>query len=208
MPFSPEQFFNVFLKYNSFVFPVQILFFLAGIYCISLILLKSKSAAKINSYFLVLLWLWTGIVYHIYFFSEINKTAVAFGVLFILQAVFFLIEFVFKKQLVFSYENRFDVIAGYFLVLFGLVVYPAIGLLSGNDLRHAISLGLPCPSVIYTFGIIILSRKNYTLYKLIIPVIWAFIGFFAAIRFGVYQDVMLPVSAVITLVLFYREKIY
>ncbi|MBI5402714.1 MAG: hypothetical protein HY959_04900 [Ignavibacteriae bacterium] len=207
MPFSQEQFFEVFVKYNSFVFPFQILLFIAGSFCLSLILLKSKSAAKTVSYFLVLLWLWNGIVYHLYFFSEINKAAIAFGVLFILQAAFFLIEFVVKKQLFFSYENKFDMITGYFLVIFGLVIYPAIGLLLGNDINRTILLGLPCPTVIYTFGIIVLSRKNYTLYKLIIPVIWAFIGFSAAIKFGVYQDVMLPVSAVISLVLFYRERI-
>jgi len=206
MPFSQEQFFNVFLRYNTSIFPFQIIIFIAGIFCLLLILLKSRYAEKITSYVLVILWLWTGIVYQIIFFSKINKAAIAFGTLFILQSLFFLIEFVFKKKLEFNYENKFNIFAGYFLILFGLIFYPLIGLYSGKEIGYIISFGLPCPSVIFTFGIIILSRKNYTLYKLIIPVIWAFIGFFATFKFGVYQDIMLPVSAVMAIVIFFRER--
>jgi hypothetical protein len=206
MPFTVEQFFNIFLGYNTSVFPFQIILFLAGIFSLSLIIFKSKYAGKFTSYLLVILWLWNGIVYHIYFFSKINKAAIAFGTLFILQAVFFLIEFVIKKKLDFTYDRKFDMLTGYFLILFGLIIYPVIGLIPGKEIGYIISFGLPCPSVIFTFGIIIASRKNYTLYKLIIPVIWAFIGFFAALKFGVYQDVALPVSAVIAIILFFKER--
>jgi len=208
MPFTQEQFFEVFQKYNTTVFPVQIIFFIAGLLSISLILTKSRIAGKVNSYFLVFMWLWTGIVYHIIFFSVINKAAIAFGALFILQSFFFLIEFVLKENLEFTYDNKLDMALGYILILTGLAAYPLIGVLLKNNYTHLISLGLPCPSVIYTFGVLVLSRKNYTLYKLIVPVTWSVIGFFAALRFGVYQDILLPVAAVITLILFFRERMF
>jgi len=206
MPFTPEQFFNVFLKYNSYVFPLQILISLVGIFILSLIITKSKLAEKLTSYFLVVLWLWNGIVYHILFFSKINTAAFAFGTLFIIQALFFLSEFAVKKKLRFDYGNKIDLATGYFLVMFGLIIYPAIGLLLEGRPEHIISLGLPCPSVIFTFGIILISIKEYSFYRIIIPVIWAFIGFFAALKFGVYQDVMLPVSAITAIVFFFRER--
>lgn len=206
MPFSQEQFFNVFLRYNITVFPFQVILFAAGIFCLILIILKSRYAEKVTSYLLVILWLWTAVAYHIIFFSKINKAAIAFGALFIIQSLFFLLEFVVKKKLEFNYENKFNLFTGYFLILFGLVFYPLIGLYSGKEIGYIISLGLPCPSVIFTFGVIIISNKNYTLYKLIIPVIWAFIGFFATFKFGIYQDIMLPVSAVLTIVIFFRER--
>lgn len=207
MPFTPEQFFNIFLKYNSAIFPFQIFLFIGGIFTLSLIILKSGLAGRVTLYYLVLLWLWSGIVYHLYFFTEINSAAFAFGTLFIIQALFFLSEFGIKSKLRFDYSNKLNLISGYFLILFGLIIYPAIGLLAGNDMVHIISIGLPCPMVIFTFGIIIIAEKEYSFYKILIPVIWAFTGFFAALKFGVYEDVMLPISAVIAVVIFLRERI-
>jgi hypothetical protein len=195
MPFTTEQFINVFREYNLFAYPLQIILLIFGTACTFFIHLKKQNTFRIISIFIVFLWLWTGYIYFIKFFSVINNAAIAFGVLFIIQGILFFIGLTINNKSDFKFENKLQIYSGYFFVIFGLIIYPLIGLLSGKSLYATISLGLPCPTLIYTFGILILAGKNLPKYLLIIPVLWAFIGFFAAIKFGVYQDVALPVSA-------------
>jgi hypothetical protein len=137
----------------------------------------------------------------------INKAAFIFGLIFIVQSILFLYEFILRNKIEFNFINRFQAISGYFLIIFGAIIYPATGLIAGKDFDTTISLGLPCPTVIYTFGILILAGKSLPKYLLIIPAIWSLIGFFAAINFGIYQDVVLPLSAFTAIyILYYHIK--
>ena len=63
--------------------------------------------------------------------------------------------------------------------------------------ENTIALGLPCPSAILTFGFLMLVSNKFPKYLLIIPTLWAVIGLSAAINFGVYQDFMLIVAAIV-----------
>ncbi|MFD1096258.1 DUF6064 family protein [Salegentibacter chungangensis] len=194
-PFTIDDFFKVFGDYNSSVFPVQFTFILFGI--IAVILLHKKK--QISSYFITgllgALWLWMGIVYHIYFFSSINKAAYAFGGLFIIQGLLFII-YAFQKKLNFSIENTSSGIIGYIFILFGLIIYPLIGYSLGGSIEKTISLGLPCPTTIFTFGLFMLTTNKFPKHLLIIPTIWAIIGTSAAINFEVYQDYFMLIAAV------------
>lgn len=64
MPFTPEQFFQVFEKYNQAIFPMQIFLILAAITA-SLPANEPKDFSdEIISVLLVTIWLWTGCIYH------------------------------------------------------------------------------------------------------------------------------------------------
>lgn len=205
MPFTTEQFFNVFRLYNISIYPSQLIILIIGIYSVIILLLKKNNTVIVNGALLIILWLWTGIIYHILYFSKINKAAYIFGAIFIIQAILFFVEFKIKKRILFNSSNLLKLIFGYFFILFGLIIYPSIGLISGKNIEFTISFGLPCPSVIFTFGILMLAGKSLPKYLLFIPTIWTFIGFFAALNFGVYQDIFLPVSAVSGIVLSYTK---
>jgi len=89
MPFTINEFFNVFEKYNLSVWPIQlILNLLAIVACWFLLFGRRNKYCLINSV-LVFLWLWMGLVYHLLFFSAINKAAYIFGTLFIVQSFLF-----------------------------------------------------------------------------------------------------------------------
>lgn len=198
-PFSIEQFFYVFEQYNLEIFPGQIVIAMLGL--LGLFLLHSKTSIK-DSYicvFLGALWIWTGLIYHIAFFSIINEAAYFFGDLFILQGLLILYNS-FKGRLHFSIEADIKDFTGYFFILFGLIIYPLIGLILQGTFAKIISLGLPCPSVIFTFGFLILTKDHLPKYLLIIPSLWALIGISAAVNFGVYQDFMILISAICTIV--------
>lgn len=195
MPFTTEQFLNAFEQYNRAVFPGQIIVLIIGFG--ALIFLHSEMAdrSKLIGGFLGGLWIWTGLIYHIIFFSEINKGAFAFGCFFALEGIFLLLS-TFRNKLVFSFKSGWKDTIGYFFILFGLVIYPILSFFMQGSFITTISLGLPCPSTIFTFGFFILAGKKFPKYLLIIPSVWAIIGLSAAINFGVYPDFMILISAI------------
>jgi len=195
-PFSPEEFFSVFGKYNTSLFPSQILIFILAAVLLVLLHNRSKSRHLYTGIFLGALWIWTGAAYHIALFSEINSVAKVFGALFILQGALIILNSFGKREIRFDLTKGIRGFTAYFLAIFGLIIYPAIGYITGNELIHTISLGLPCPSTIFTFGIFMFASNRLPRYLLIIPSLWAVIGLSAAINFGVVQDFMLIIAAV------------
>ena len=204
-PFTSEQFFEVFEKYNSAVFPFQILLIALGIISIFLIHSKKVIKNKLIAGLLGLFWLWIGIVYHISFFASINKAAYVFGGLFVLQGIFFYIE-LFRNKLKFTFHKTSRGYIGYCFILFGLLIYPIISYLLEASFAKTIALGLPCPTTIFTFGFLMLSSNKLSKYLLIIPTLWAIIGTGAAINFGVYQDYVMILAAIIANIYLLRKR--
>ncbi len=79
MPFSIEQFFEVFARYNLAVWPLQIVAFLAGIVVVLLLWSNSRGGAAMIAVTLSAMWLVNGIGYHWLYFSTINPAARLFA---------------------------------------------------------------------------------------------------------------------------------
>lgn len=206
IPFTTEQFFSVFEKYNLMVFPFQWILILLGMFALFLIHSKYSSKNKLIGSFLGLLWLWTGIVYHIIFFTEINKLAFVFGGFFILQGVLILINTFLEDKLIFSFSSQAKNYFGYCFILFGLLIYPIISYFVQGTFSKTIVLGLPCPSTIFTFGFFMMAGNKFPKYLLIIPSLWAIVGVGAAIQFGVYQDFVMPIAAIIAGIMIFKTN--
>ncbi|HJY64869.1 MAG TPA: DUF6064 family protein [Ignavibacteria bacterium] len=205
-PFGKEQFLDVFKIYNNSVFPAQIIFYLIAILVIFLTIKKNKYTDTVITIIFAFFWLWMGVVYHILFFSVINKAAYFFGIIFIIQSLLFIYFGLYKKSLSFRYRHSLLGYAGIILILYALVIYPAIGYLAGHVYPANPTFSLPCPTTIFTFGILLWTDKQFPLTLIIIPVIWSIIGFFAAVNLGVYEDIGLLAAGVIFVVLFFAEK--
>ena len=196
-PFTTEQFFSVFENYNTTVFPAQIILLLLG--CIGALMLHSgiRHKDRIISGILGILWLWIGLVYHISFFSEINKVAIGFGVIFLIQGLYFLWLGFSGERIAFEPGGSGWSFMGYFFILYGLILYPTANYFIELHVARTISLGLPCPTNIMTLGFLMLAGPKQARYLLIIPSIWAVIGISTAFNLGVYQDLVMPVAAII-----------
>lgn len=206
-PFSKEQFFSVFEAYNTEVFPMQIVIIALGIFALLILNHKHRLKDKLIGTFLGFIWLWAGIVYQIIFFSHINQAAFVFGLLFILQGLLLLLDTYVSKRLTFNFKLDIKGGIGAFLIIFGLFIYPFIGWLLERSVPHIISAGLPCPTVIITFGFFALAAVKVKWYLLIIPFIWSIISLGAITNFGIYQDYMLILSAIVlALLLFFNNK--
>ncbi len=205
-PITTEQFFSVFEKYNHAIFPVQIILFLLCILAFIAIGTKIRHKDTFVTVILGVLWLWMGIGYHFAFLSGISNVAYGFGLLFILQGLFLLWEGALLYNLKFELKNSIQSYFGYFFILYGLIIYPVAGYLTEPDLSRTLSIGLPGPTLILTFGFLLLCDKKFSKYLLIIPSLWAAIGFIAAIKLGIYQDSVMLIAAIIADVMILRSK--
>jgi hypothetical protein len=195
-PFTSAQFFGVFSHYNLAVWPVQVLFYLAALATTIILLANRPFAGKVIYGTLAFLWLWMGLVYHLLFFSAINPAAFVFGALFILQSLLFLVAGFRQARVSAPYARDIYSATGILFILYGLVIYPVIGTLAGHSYPGAPTFGLPCPTTIFTFGILLLMNAVTRWWLLVIPVLWSLIGFFAALNFRVFEDTGLLVAGI------------
>jgi len=196
LPFSLADFLNVFKNYNQSIFPLQIVFNLVAFLCIYLLFTRNKSATRLISITLAFLWLWMGIVYHIIFFSEINTAAYIFGGLFILQGIMFTGCGLIRKKLSFKYTKSIYNYVGLIFLLYALIIYPVLGTFLGHAYPYSPTFGLPCPTTIFTFGILLFTNKKMPWHLLIIPLLWSIVGFTAALNLTIYEDTGLLVAGV------------
>jgi hypothetical protein len=196
LPFSLADFLNVFKNYNQSIFPLQIVFYLVAFLCIYLLFTRNKSATRLISITLAFLWLWMGIVYHIIFFSEINTAAYIFGGLFILQGIMFTGCGLIRKKLSFEYTKSIYNYVGLIFLLYALIIYPVLGTFLGHAYPYSPTFGLPCPTTIFTFGILLFTNKKMPWHLLIIPLLWSIVGFTAALKLTIYEDSGLIIAGV------------
>ncbi|MCF8242790.1 MAG: DUF6064 family protein [Melioribacteraceae bacterium] len=207
MPFTTNQFLEVLKLYNEAVFPLQIIFNLMAIAAIYLIFKRIRLSGKIISSILAFFWLWIGIAYHLVFFTEINKAAYGFGVLNIMQGGIFIYFGLLKNELTFEFKKDGFSYTGIIFFLYALIIYPVLGYLFGHEYPYSPTFGLPCPTTIFTFGMLLFIDKKIKSGVYLIPLIWSLIGAFAAFNMGIYEDYGLLAAGIIgTILLAFKNK--
>jgi hypothetical protein len=195
LPFTVEQFFDVFRQYNEALWPTQWALLALGVIAVALALRPGSATSRGVNAALALLWLWSGSVYHLTFFSEINPAAAAFGMLFIAQGVLFFWLGVWKRRLTIGESSKVRWVLGGVIIAYALVAYPVLGYLLGHRFPAAPTFGVPCPTTILTLGFLVWMAPVPRL-ALFVPVIWAAIGTSAALQLGMLEDLGLPLAAV------------
>lgn len=205
LPFTTEDFLNVFKEYNTDFWPARFIFYALAAMALFYTSKKYTDSANVITGILTFLWIWMGIVYHFIYFSVINKAAFIFGSLFILQGLLFAYYGFIKKRLSFSIRKNRHSIAGAGTILFALFIYPLAGYWSGHQYPAAPTFGLPCPTTIFTFGLLLCTDKKLPVAVYIIPVIWAVIGVTAVFALGIKEDISLLLAALLFILINFRR---
>jgi hypothetical protein len=199
LSFTIKQFLEVFKKYNTAVFPTQLLLVLLAACAIYFVAQAKRHPGKPITFILAGLWLWMDAVYHIGFFSVINKAAYGFGALFILEGILlFIYAFIAPP---FSFQKNIASIVSAVLLVYALIIYPLLGYIAGHGYPYSPTFGLPCPTTIFTLAVFLLADNRLPFYLIVIPLLWVVIGFSAAFTLGIYEDAMLIVSGLALVVL-------
>lgn len=205
LPFTPDQFLDVFKSYNLTVWPAQILLVFLALLMIFVLFKKNFYSDRLISIGLAVLWLWMGIVYHIIFFTRINPAAYLFGTLYVIQAGLFVYYGIITKELIYTYSNNTVGIISILFFLYALIFYPLLSYQFGHLYPSTPTFGLPCPTTIFTFGMIMLMEDRKKII-FIIPIVWSLVGFIAALKLGIYQDVGLLIAGVISAIILFIKK--
>jgi len=206
LPFTQEQFLEVFKFYNLTIWPFQIFLVVLALIAIFLAVYRTKHSGVIISSILLFYWLWMGFVYHFAFFSNINPLAYVFAGLFVFQGFLFFFFGVAREGLHFKFVNNVKGVIAIILFIYALIFYPLFGYSLGHYYPSTPTFGVPCPTTIFTFGILVLLEGKVNKILFIIPLLWSLIGFTAVFNFSILQDIGLLVSAILTIVFLIKDK--
>lgn len=196
-PFTVEQFFDVFARYNQAMWPAQWVLYALALVMIGLALRGSGRASRWVSGLLALCWTWSGLVYHLGFFSAVNAAAAFFGAAFVLEAAALFYFGTLAGDLSFRADASARSALGTLFIVYALVFYPLLGASAGHVYPETPMFGLPCPTTIFTFGLLLWTDARMPLGIVVIPAVWSLIGGSAAVSLGVPQDYGLIAAGVL-----------
>lgn len=206
LPFSVGQFYEVFRSYNDAVWPVQVVLLALALVAIALVLRPRTWSGRIISAILACLWAWLGLAYHLAFFAPINPAAYGFAAVSVAGALVFLWQGVVHPRLQFRWLGGVRAAAGSALAVYALGVYPLWSWVAGHQYPAMPTFGLPCPTTLFTIGLLAFAVPAYPRAVFVVPLLWCAVGAQAAFLLGVPQDLGLVVAGVVGLVLLVRSR--
>ena len=196
LPFSREQFFAVIESYNHAVWPLQLVLTLLALACVAAVYAQ-RGWERAVGWVLVGLWSWMAIAYQLAFFTRINPAAWLFGGAF-LAAAGLLARHTRARTLSFEAPRGGAQLLPLVLVTYALVGYPFIASSSGQEYPRLPTFGLPCPTTVFTLGILLFARRPIPTSLFVVPIGWSVVGTSAAVQLGVPEDFGLPAAAAIS----------
>lgn len=200
-PFAREQFLGVFMAYNTAIWPLQIVTFALGLIVVVALWRMWPIVGRLVPAILAVLWAVNGVGYHALFFATINPFALLFAMFFIAQAILFALSALPPKGLRFEIGREWRTAWGAVFVIYALAIYPLIGIWAGHGLMKGPIFGVaPCPTTIFTLGLLFMARGSWVAWLAIIPFLWSLIGLAAAWQLGIPEDIALPVAGIVLLI--------
>ena len=203
VPFTREQLLETFVQYNRAIWPAQLVLFAIGAACI-LMVLEGRGSSRAIGFALGLVWAWMALAYHVAFFVRVTPGAWVFAGAFMVAASAFA-----KRAgdggLVFERPSGLQGVVGVLFALYGVIGYPAVAALSGLADPSIPTLGLPCPTTIFTLGMLLLARRPYPTGAVIVTFVWCVVGTSAALSLGVLPDLALPIAGIVAAALMIRR---
>ena len=124
------------------------------------------------------------------------RPAYLFGGLFVVQAGILLAE-IFRPRVSFGLGRGWSPVIGLLFISFSVVGYPLVGLLLEHRYPRSPPFGLtPCPLLVFTFGLLLLTTSRVPKRLFVIPLLWALAGVIP-IAIGMLEDIAMIVAGVV-----------
>lgn len=203
MPFTHDQFFDLFERYNrSFLPAIGLCWFAAAVLTAGVVRKRQMSTGLLA--LTTFQWAWVGVVFHLIFFTQINPSAWAFGILFVAHAVVLARHAFGRDRIVLEAGSTVRHAVAACLMGYALL-YPAFSVMVADQALAAPLFLVPCPLVIFETGLLMTLRQPVPRMLFVAPAIWSLIGGSAAVLFGVLPDLMLFACALLLIVGAFRQ---
>ncbi len=202
-----DLFFQFMTKYNTAIWPMQIVFYVLSALCIYTSLHKLKYSDIINIVILSSLWIWNGAITLLVYFTSFHDQYYLWGPIWIAQGVLISYHGIIKKQIRFKLKKDVYSFIGLTFIAYALILYPLIGAWLGHPFPKGPIFGAaPCPTVIFTFSLFLFSENRVNPYLLYFPLLWALMSLYPIIGMGIYADIGEIVAAIIAFALILKKN--
>lgn len=198
-PFTSQQFYAIFIDYNDGVWPAQIMLLALAILAFAFVFKSNRRSSTAVSAILGLLWAWSALAYHLTFFSRISPLAYAFAAVSLLGAGVFFLQGVLQQRLAFRWQAGTRSFMGLTLVVFAVLVYPIWSIYAGHSYPEMPTFGLPCPTTIFTIGMLAFVTPPVPRSAIVVPFLWCLVGTQAAFFLDIQADFGLVAAALVAL---------
>lgn len=154
LQFTVEQFYGVFGDYNTAVWPAQWLLVALALVAVGAVLRPRPWSGVAVSAILGVRWARIALTYHLAFFARISPAAYGFAAVSAANAVVFIWQGVVRRRPALRWVPNLNATAGVVLIVFALVAYPVWSAYAGHPYPATPTFGLPCPTIIFTIGLL------------------------------------------------------
>jgi len=201
MPFTTEQFFDLFTRYNTAIWPAQIAALLAGLVILVLILRRPSWNGRVIALILAAAFLGPAWGYFLTRHAFINWVATYYGYAFLAQAVLLLLVGGLGGRWTFRTEMSRRRCIGLALFLFALLLQPLLGLFAGRPVSQAEVFGvMPDPTAVAALGLVLAADRMRWL-LLLVPVLWCAVAGATLWTMGAPAFFVPPAAAVLVIFL-------
>jgi hypothetical protein len=139
------------------------------------------------------------LAYHVAFFTAINPAAWIFAAAFLGAAGLFAWQGVVRGRLRFAggVPRAGAARAGALLVILALIAYPVASWVLGHRYPAAPTFGLPCPTTVFTLGVLLMASPPRPGPLFVVPLLWTLVGGAGAVLFGMPEDLVLPLAGAV-----------
>jgi hypothetical protein len=204
---SRGQFWSIMQAYSARIWPIQTVFYIAAILLVGwLFLTPGRIQSFLAKMFLSIAFAWNGIVFYMILAKEMAGGGYGnyfFGFLFLVVSVLLAAD-AFRRKMQFSLPTmgwQKDTTLVLALLVFS---YPFLGSALGHGLTAPIMPGTyPCPTTALALLLLTtaLPQVDKVVYILLLFCAIPFTPFFQIARYGVYEDAILFVTGIYSLVM-------
>jgi hypothetical protein len=196
LPYTAETLFASFAQYNTGLWPLPPMALLLALGAIVLTLRPVPGRSRIVAAILAAAWLWTGIGYHMLHFARFDFVAPVYGALFVVEGLL-LLSAAPRGRPSFRFGGGLPGRVGLALALVALA-WPLVDRMFGQPWMAERIVGLaPAPTVVLTFGMLLLASGRTPIHLAIIPLAWTLVAGATAWILWIPQDLPLPVVGVV-----------
>ena len=197
LPFDADSLFATIAYYHAAFRPLP---WLAVVWGAAVIALALTATSRASLLLLAVAWLWVGAAWHLATFAGINFAAPLYGAFFVLQGAI-LAWTAARGRLGLRYRGRLRDRAGLGLAVAALVAYPLLDRWSGIPWPAVRLPGAdPCPTALFTLGILLLADRRSAAGLMVLPVLWTFVAGATGWAVAIGRDQVLPLLGLAALV--------
>ncbi len=205
--FSPEVYFRLFELYNKDIWPAQLA---SPVFAVAIIFLARHGArhqSRVISLGFAAMWLWVGYAYYAVRYATINDWAVVLAWIAALQAILFLVSAVRHTPVRYQTDRSIAGVAGAVLVALAAFLYPFLTFAVGRNWRGAEIFGFaPDPTMVATFGLVLLSMSKSRWILIPLPLLLAVVSGMTAVAMEAYSGLFTCLAGAIAIVLMMTRK--